>query len=362
LRQLTRISTAFSHTRHLKVFSNICRFALERKGEILVEVDSTKIADLIEKTFSKKYEETMIQDYLLTAEAFNLITHISKTGYGLTDYGLSIAAIQSDDEFKSISLTNFERYLYFQLIVRKDYDYLLALLRSLTKAREDSKIINSVLLKSRCPSLLNIRNYFQEELVRIVSGLNLGLNGSKLMLKMEKMKGRTLNHRLSSLIFWLVEIIVGASLFKPQPDLLGCYGTDFYTEALSRLEESLEKLDLNRPLDLIVDERFPELFSNIFKLNSRLPNEEDLSAIASRIVDMLKQEWDKFAILQPYQLGKRIPALPFLILIQSRFLHENMFVLSFSDIMNIFRSQIESFGYILTWRYDFHSGYIEKIT
>ena len=361
LRELIRISTAFSHTRHLKVFSNICRFALERKGEILVKVDSSKIADLIAKTFDKHYEESMIEDYMLTAEALNLVTHVSKTAYGLTDYGFCIATVLNDDDIKSDLLTNFERYIYLQLVIRKDYDYLLALLRSLSKSREDSQIIGSIFRKSRCPSLEKLRDSFQTEIAEIISGLNLGLEGKEVALKMEKMKKRTLNHRLSSLIFWLTEIISTSSLFKPRPDLLGYYDT-VYAKTFSELKKSLEELDLDHTIDSIVDEKFPELFSQIFGINAHSPKRECGDTIASQIINMLNSEWDKFAKLQPYQFGQRIPALAFLVFAQFRLLHQNMLTLPLSNLLNIFSDKIESFGYVLNWRYDFHSGYIEKIT
>lgn len=362
LRELIRISAAFSHTRHLKVFSNICNFAAENKGEILEKVDSSKIALLIKNRFGKEYSPRMIEDYLLTAEELNLVHRVSKIAYGLTDYGLSVAAAVSEDSLKSLFLTEFEKYVYLRLLVKNDYDYVLGLLSCMDKTNETKNIIESIISRSRCPSLRKLRECFLKQTVEIITDLKLGLEGTELVRKIEKMKERTLNHRLSSLLFWLTEIATGSSLLKPAPDLLNNYDPSSYLGMFAKLEKSLRGFDWNRGIEAILDEGFPQLLSYVLSIDAHPPRKKDSGTIVSGITAMLNSEWEEFVKLQPHPFKQRIPALPFLIFIQCRFLFENRLQLSFSNIMEVFRRRIQGFGYILTWRYDFHSGYIEKVS
>jgi len=334
---------------------------MEHKGEILERVDSSKIAHSIETMFNKHYEPRIVQDYLLTAEALNLVDRVSKVAYGLTDYGLFVSTSVTKEDLESVFITEFEKYIYLLLLIKRDYDYVLGLLRCLEEM-EPTHVIRSILSKSRCPSLERIRKCFQKQLVEIISDLNLGLEGTELAVKMRRMKKRTLNHRLSSLLFWLIEIVSGCSLIKPRPRVLQSYEVSSYLEMLSKLEKSLSEFDQDQNIDSILDDNFPQLFSHVFDINANLPKEKDSEIISSGIIAMLQSEWNKFARLQPYPFRGRISALPFLLYVQSRFLFENKLCLPFSKIMDIFKEQIQSFGYLVTWRYDFHSGYIEKVS
>lgn len=357
MRKLIKIGVSYSHTRILKIFSFLCRFAYQHEGNIIPKIDAPEIISLVEKELGKKHrrEVSVIKDYLKTAEAMGLMSKVRRTRYSLTDYGLLIACGLSQDEFRVFPLTDFERIFFLQILIRRDFDYLHTILSSLPESQ--SLIVDALKVlfmnKARLGSLEEIRSVFRGKLKQRVDSLHLAVEGKELKWKVSKWKRRTLNHRISSRIFWLVEIMT-ENEFDPY---LESRCARKILEKLNRLKMSLKDIEPAPFFDYLIDEKFPGIFAFTFGKKVQVDINNQLASRA--ITEGLNQNWKALSKLEPKEFGNRISALPFLLLIQAKLLMHGI-ALPLSRIITIFRQELSTRGYILVWRRDFHSGHIEK--
>ncbi len=357
MRKLIRIGVSYSHTRILKVFSILCRFAYQHEGNIIPKIDAPEIIDLVEEKLGEKHRRkvSVIKDYLKTAEAMGLLSKVRRTRYSLTDYGLLIACGLSKGDFSVFPLTDFERIFFLQVLIRRDFDYLQTILSSLPSFQ--SLIVDALKVlfmnKTRLGPLDEIRAVFKEKLKQRVDSLRLAAEGKELKWKVSKWEDRTLNHRISSRIFWLVEIVTENEF-------------DLYSESkcvhkmlerLNRLKMALNEIEPAPYFEHLVDEKIPEIFGFTFgkKVQADINNQLALRVIT----EGLNQNWEALSNLEPKRFANRISALPFLLLIQAKLLMQDI-ALPLSQIMTIFRQELSTRGFILVWRRDFHSGHIEK--
>lgn len=357
MRKLIRIGVSYSHTRILKVFSVLCRFAYQHEGTIITKIDAPKIKSLVKKELGAKHERevSVIKDYLKTAEAMGLMSKVRRTRYSLTDYGLLIACDLSKDEFRVFPLTDFERMFFLQMLIRKDFDYLYTILPSLLESQ--SLIVDALKVlfmnKARLGSLKEIRSVFKSKLKQRIDSLHLAVEGKELKWKVSKWRIRTLNHRISSRIFWLVEIMAGNE-FDPHSESKCAREI---LEKLNRLKMSLKEIEAAPFFSHLIDENFPEIFAFTFGKKIQVDINNQLASRA--ITEGLNQNWEALSKLEPKKFGNRISALPFLLLIQGKLLMRGI-ALPLSRIAAIFRQELFTRGYILVLRRDFHSGHIEK--
>jgi len=241
------------------------------------------------------------------------------------------------------------------MLVRKDFDYLHAILASLPSGQSLIVDAINVLLKNRTRlgSLEEIRPVFTRNLKERIDSLHLAAEGKELEWKVSMWKRRTLNHRISCRIFWLVEIMM-----ENESDFYsGSAITNKILEKLNRLRISLKKIPSATFSDHLIDEEIPEIFAFTFRKEVQSDMENQLASRA--IIRGLNENWETFSKLEPKRLGNRISALPFLLLIQSKFLMQGI-ALPLSRIIKIFRQELSTQGFVLVWRRDLHSGHIEK--
>jgi len=355
--EVRRIKVSFSHTRLLRIFSIICKYAYEHHGTIIPNVDCPQIVDEIKNRFGGRYRKpSIIIDYLKTAEAMGLLSSYLGRRFFLTDYGLLIACGVLEDDLNNLYLSSFEKMFYLQTLIRKDLDYLYVISTILPKFQFLIKGALQVLFmsRSRLGSLEKIREEFKEKLKQRIDSLYKSAEGRKLLTKVDEWKERTLNHRISSRIFWLVELMFEDHFV---PKAIDKY-TDEIIQKVERLHESLDKIEFSINYDELVDNIFPEIYLYTFGIKTKADIDNNL--IKNEIKKNISEYWEKMSSLEIKNFGNRISALPFLLLLQMKFLSLGI-ALSMDTIIKFFRKEMTNEGYILVWRRDFHSGYIEKI-
>jgi len=357
MRELIRIGTSYSHTRILKVMSIICRFAYDHDGEIIPTIDLSKIDSKVVSEIGQKYrrKEAVYNDYLKTSEAMGLLSTRKVPRYRLTDYGLLAVAGLDNNELSVFPLTSFEKAFYLQLLMRKDIDYLVPILSALHGFPELVEDALDVLFsdRSRLGPLIDIRSIFRKELSERIEQLHLAAEGMELRSTISRWERRTLNHRVSSRLFWLVEILSERELVMQDKEK----AVQTFLRKTERLRDTLLELDFSFGSDLVVDEQFPRIY---LKTHRQKPGREvNESLIQGEILNTIEKEWDRYSKLEPDIFGNRISALPFLLTTQIRLVLQNVEV-PLSRIRLVFQKRMPNRGFILVWRDDFHSGFIER--
>jgi hypothetical protein len=371
LTTITRLDQAYSHTRFLRIFTIICHHAAAQGGKFWAPTELERVSKELDSSLptlyrqGKVYSARSIYDHLQVCQALDIFKpqtrRVYKSVYYLTDYGIAIYK-SSTSKLITMSLSEREKFLYLYLILRKDLFSVQALVAAFRKYAGRREFIMKVLSNRKSDRLEDLRNYFSQEAERLVATQTFGLERFKTLKKISHAKTRTLNHRISSLVFWLVQILCD----DPFPSHVRAQ--DNVREAticlkrMTSLSVALGKFSGGpRKVQDYLDRNYVGLFRSVFGWKIKDIRRVKQNKLEETVSSFLHDNWNDFAQFQPPGFRSRINALAFLLCLQSYFLVNKKWGGNLLEMVDVIGRAVASRSYVLSWRGDFHSGYIEKL-
>jgi hypothetical protein len=262
-----------------------------------------------------------------------------------------------------MSVSDKEKFLYLYLILRRDLFSLQALVSAfaLMKYSERQDFITKI-LTNRKANPKDLRQLFLQEAKRLVTTQTFGLERFKTLRKISHAKDRTLNHRISSLAFWLVQILCDDPFPAPARPQRELREAILCLKRMASLSVALKKFSgAPRKVQDYLDRNYITLFKIAFGTKVKNLKAVDSNTLEETVSSFLVKRWDDFAQFQPLGFRTRIPALAFLLCLQSYFLVDKGWGVNLHEMVDIIGRVVGSRNYVLRWRADFHSGYIENL-